>query len=182
MLKIRRSPDRLIFNIGIHILVIRHPYIETVPCADLHFLWLIKTYTVQVDKIIGKQRPTDLPQFYCCWCPFNAMSGYRFNVINTEYSGFSTRSVDKNLQFCIQWVLSNKVHFSVEAFSIETQSSRLKLTRTCFMWYFAIISESINNFNIQFIVFWKQLAIFFWRSDTWRLMLNLAPDVCFPVT
>ena len=39
MLKIRRSRDRLIFNMGIPILVRRHLYIETPPGAVFH-LWL----------------------------------------------------------------------------------------------------------------------------------------------
>ena len=34
MLKIRRSPDRLIFNTGSPILVIRHLFIETVPSLE----------------------------------------------------------------------------------------------------------------------------------------------------
>ena len=41
MLKIRRSPDRLIFNMGIPILVRRHIYVETVPQAVLCFVTML---------------------------------------------------------------------------------------------------------------------------------------------
>ena len=39
MLKIRRSGDRLIFNMGIPILVKRHPYNETTPGVYHQYLW-----------------------------------------------------------------------------------------------------------------------------------------------
>ena len=41
ILKIRRSQDRLIFNMGIPLPVRRHRYIETPPWCLFHWIWLI---------------------------------------------------------------------------------------------------------------------------------------------
>ena len=53
MLKIRRSWERLMFNMGIPILVRRHLYIETASCVPMRYGYHItKWYTYHVPRIV----------------------------------------------------------------------------------------------------------------------------------
>ena len=76
MLKIRRSPDRLIFNTGSPILVIRHLFIETVP--GYQWIWSTKydkvmhssdySFPVGLDQLLNKQSScqwNEMPEWSC---------------------------------------------------------------------------------------------------------------------
>ena len=72
MLKIRRSRDRLIFNMGIPILVRRHPYIEMGPWCFL--VWPGNEYLASYEVLCITHKSYECTCFVCC-CTWDAVLG-----------------------------------------------------------------------------------------------------------
>ena len=82
VLKIRRSRDRLFFNMGIPMLVRRHLYIETARRSHSKFIWLIRTFKLccHLWLVYVEFRVTGISEFIPTWYRQNCVPSISMNT------------------------------------------------------------------------------------------------------